>query len=74
MDICHSYVSKHDSNCEKQIIFLMIQMENDGIILNLKKISIIKRNNVETQSTFSFFELPSFFCNKSKLESHKKVC
>ena len=24
MDICPAYVSKHNSNCEKQVIFLMV--------------------------------------------------
>ena len=38
-----------------------------------KTISIIKRNNFETSWQFFLFELPSFFGNRKKLESHKKV-
>ena len=41
-----TYVSKLDSNCEKQVNFLMIQTErNDSINLQSKIISIIKRKN-----------------------------
>ena len=38
-----------------------------------KTISIIKRNNFETSWQFFLSELPSFFGNRKKLESHKKV-
>ena len=33
MDVCPVYISKHNSNCEKQIIFLMIPKKKDNIIL-----------------------------------------
>ena len=38
-----------------------------------KTISLIKRNNFETSWQFFLSELPSFFGNRIKLESHKKV-
>ena len=38
------YVSKHNSNREKQVTFLMIQMEKD---FPVKNINIIKRNNIK---------------------------
>ena len=37
MDMCHAYVSKHNSNCEKQIILLMISNEEECYYLKLKK-------------------------------------
>ena len=30
--IYRAYILKHDSNCEKQVILLMFQMESDSII------------------------------------------
>ena len=41
------YVSKHNSNSEKQVILLMIPTEKDGIILQLKTTCIIKRNDIK---------------------------
>ena len=42
-----AYVSKHNSNCEKQIIILMIPNRNGWNCFTVKKsISIIKENNV----------------------------
>ena len=39
-----------------------------------KTSSIFKRNNFRISQWFLLLELPSFFCNRKKLESHKKVC
>ena len=47
-------------------------MEKDVIILQLKSISIIKKNNVKTRQEFILFGLSSFFRKKNKLESYKK--
>ena len=35
---------------------------------------IIKRNNFKTPPRFLLLKLSSLFCNKSRLESHEKVC
>ena len=40
-----AYVSKNNSNCEKQVILLMTEL---GLSCNDKTISIIKRNNFLT--------------------------
>ena len=37
-------------------------------------VGIIKKNYVKTPPQFLLFKLSSLFCNKSKLESHEKVC
>ena len=39
-----------------------------------RAISIIKGNSFKTSWGFLLYQLPSFFCNKKKLELHKKVC
>ena len=67
------YVSKHNSNREKQDIILKIQTEKDyGIILQQKKItSIIKTNYINGD----FYCLNSLHSSgaRNKLESHQKV-
>ena len=84
-----AYVSKHNSNREKQVVLFMISngegRERSKTLANVqvrrtmalscikKTISIIKRNNVKTSPWFLLSKLPSFFCNR-KLELHKKVC
>ena len=48
--MCTTYISKVNSNCEKQIILLMIQNEKkeDWHYFSAKEtIDIIKRNNVK---------------------------
>ena len=43
-----AYVSKHNSNCEKQVILLMISKgEKPWHYLAVKKLSIIKRNYIK---------------------------
>ena len=51
------YYLKINSNCEKQVIILMIPNYY---------ISIIKKNNVKMPCWFLLFELPSFFSNKKQ--------
>ena len=44
-----AYVLKHNSNCEKQVILLMISNEEKWHYLAVKKLSkTIKRNNYQT--------------------------
>ena len=70
-----AYVSKHNSNREKQLILLMIVNGERLHNLVLKKtISIIKRNNLKSPRLFLLSELPSFFCNRKKSAFYKKVC
>ena len=42
-----AYVSKHNSNHEKQVILLMIANGEKWHVLQQKIISIIKRNNIK---------------------------
>ena len=59
-----AYVSKHNWNCQKQVILLMIQMVKDGIIsCNKKSLCIIMRSNAETLWWFLLIQLPSFLRN-----------
>ena len=59
-----AYVSKNNSNCEKQAIFLMIQHgKGRWYYLLVKKLSAVLtgRNNIKKQWWFLLSELPSFF-------------
>ena len=51
-EICPAYISKVNSNCEKQIIILMIpNEEQEGwhyLSCSRKTVYIIKRNNIKT--------------------------
>ena len=62
-EISPAYISKINSNCEKQIILLMIpNEEKEGwcyLAVN-KTVYIIKRNNIKTW-LFLLLELSSFF-------------
>ena len=41
--IYHAYVLKHNSNCEKQVIFLMISKGEKGHYLAVKKFPTLQR-------------------------------
>ena len=64
-----AYVSKHNSNCEKQFILLMISNgEKPWHYLAVKKLSPLLRG-----MTSKYYG--HFYClNYLLLESHKKVC
>ena len=49
-ETCPAYISKINSNCEKQIILLMILNEEKRMPLSCSKktLYIIKRNNIKT--------------------------
>ena len=69
-----AYVSKHNSNCEKQVILLMIPIVEKWHYLVVKKtISIIKKNNFQISLRFLLSELPNSFATDKKLELHKKL-
>ena len=48
MEICPAYISKINSDCEKQIILLLISNTERHYLRVKKTISIIKRNNIKT--------------------------
>ena len=41
-----AYVSRHNSNCEKEVILLMIPMKKMALSCSKETISIIKMNNI----------------------------
>ena len=71
----HAYVSKNNSNHEKQVILLMIlngkgrEVKSEGrwYYLAVKKLSTLLRRITCLNCLHSFR-------TKNKLESHKKVC
>ena len=70
-----AYVSKHNSNHEKQVICLLFQMEKDGdgIILQKKKLSALLREiTSKNNGDFYCLNCRHSFRTKNKLGMHKK--
>ena len=72
-----AYVWKHNSNCEKQVILLMIP-NGEGQwwhYLAVKKLSALLRG-ITSKNNGHFYCLDYLhsFRTKNKLESHQKVC
>ena len=64
-----TYILEITSNCEKQIILLMIPNEgkDDWHYVAVKKtICIIKKNNIKPPQRFLLFKFSSFFCEKKQ--------
>ena len=70
-----SYVSKHNSNREKQVILLIIPNGEKWHYLAVKKLSALLRG-ITSKSNYDFYCLNCLhsFRTKCKLESHKKIC
>ena len=71
-----AYVSKNNSNCEKQAIFLMIQHgKGRWYYLLVKKLSAVL-TGITSKNNGDFYCLncPHSFRTKNKLESHKRAC
>ena len=74
--ICRAYISKHSSNCEKQVIILMTSNgEKQWHHLAVKKLSALLRG-ITSKHHDDFHCLNCFdsFGTESKLQSHKRVC
>ena len=70
-----AYVSKHNSNREKQVIRLMISNGEGLHYLAVKKLSSLLRGiTSKHNSNFYCLNCLHTFQTKAKLESHKKVC
>ena len=69
-----AYVSKHNSNREKQVILLMISNEEkQQHYLELKKLSALLRGIISKHYRgFYCLNCLHYFRTKNKLESHKK--
>ena len=71
-----AYVSKNNSNCEKQAIFLMIQHgKGRWYYLLVKKLSAVL-TGITSKNNGDFYCLNCLhsFRIKNKLESHKRAC
>ena len=71
-----AYVSKNNSNCEKQAIFLMIQHgKGRWYYLLVKKLSAVL-TGITSKNNGDFYCLNCLhsFRTKNKLESHKRAC
>ena len=67
-----AYVSKHNSNREKQVILLMISNEEiQWHYLELKKLSVLLREIISKHyGDFYCLNCLHYFRTKNKLESH----
>ena len=71
-----AYVSKNNSNCEKQVILSMIpNREGRSDYLAVKEISALLRG-ITSENNGDFYCLNFFhsFRIKNKLQSHKRIC
>ena len=70
-----TYVSKNNSNREKQVILLMIPIGKRWNYLAVKKLSaLLRRITSKNYGDFYCLSRLHSFRTKSKLESHKNVC
>ena len=70
-----AYVSKHNSNCEKQVILLMIPNGEKWHYLAVKILSALLRGiTSKNNGTFYCSNCLHSFRTKNELESYKKVC
>ena len=68
-------VSKHNSNCEEQVTFLMNPNGEAWHYLAVKKLSaLLKEITSKDKGDFYCLNCLHYFRTKTKLESHKKVC
>ena len=77
MKICPAHISKHNSNCEKIIITLMIPNKEKVVWHNLavKKVSaLLKRITWKHNGDFYCLNCLPFFRTENKLKSHENVC
>ena len=68
-EICSAYISKINSNYEKQTILLMIPGEEKkrlALYFSKKTIYIIKRNNIKTSWCYLLLELTSLCYNQKQ--------
>ena len=74
LKICPVYVSKHNSNRQKQVILLMIPTEKDCIIFSKKLSELLRGLTSKNDGDFHCLNCLHCFRTKNKLESHKKIC
>ena len=70
-----AYVSKHNSNCEKQVILLMILNGEGRHYLAVKKLSALLRAiTPKHHHDFHCINCLHSFAAENKRESHEKIC
>ena len=70
-----AYVSKHNSNCEKTVMILMIPNREGWHYLAVKKLSALLRGITSRHhGGFSCLNCLHSFTTKNKCKTHKKVC
>ena len=72
--LCPVYISNINSNCEKQIIPLIIRNNEKGdYILAVKRLSILLRGiTSKHHGDFYYLNCPHFFRTENKLKFHEK--
>ena len=67
--------SKHNLNCEKQVLYSMISNGEGWRYIAVEKLpALLKRVTSKHNSDFYCLNCLHFFAKENKDESHKKVC
>ena len=73
--ICLVYVSKHNSNCENQVIFFMVSNGKGWHCLAVKKLSALLRGiTSKHHGDFYCQNYLHIFATENKHQSQQKVC
>ena len=68
-------VSKHNTNCEKQVILLMISNKEKSHYPVVKKLSaLLMGTTSKNNGNFYYLNCVHSFRTKNKLELYKRVC
>ena len=74
MEVCPDYISKYNSNHEKQVTLLMIPNEKGWYYLTVKKLSaLLRRITSKHNGYFYCLNCLHSFRKENKLECHEKV-
>ena len=74
MDICPTYISKHNSHREKIILLIILKAEGWHYLAVKKLAALLRRITAKDNDNFFCLSCLHSFRTKHKLESHKKVC
>ena len=62
----YAYISKHNSNCEKEVLFLIIPNGKEWLWLAVKELSALLIG-IMCFTVIFLSELPSLFCNGKQM-------
>ena len=69
------YVSKHNSNCEKHVIILIISNREVWHYLAVKKLSALSGGiTFKNHGDFYYLNCLHFLTTEKKLQLHKRLC